>query len=128
MSPSGTNVSISPKYYLDKYCFEVTFDGSIWTFFDIIFNEFIVDSKIQAIMDIYTESPLLIEIYKFGNPNQRIMVSAINVPASQTWGTYIISSNTIPSDTTSLRIRIYNSTTTSTTKSYITNCILKIIS
>lgn len=78
-------------------------------------------------MDIYTESPLLIEIYKYGTPNQRIMVSSVNVPASQAWSTYIISSNEIPSDTTSIRIRIYNSTTTSTTKTYITNCILKII-
>lgn len=78
-------------------------------------------------MDIHTQSSLLIEIYKYGAPNQRIMVSSVNVPSSQTWGTYIISSNEIPQDTTSVRIRIYNSTSTSTTKSYITNCILKII-
>lgn len=124
---ASTNVEISPTVSLDKSCFEVTFSGVQWSFFDIVFNEFTVNSKIQAIMDIYTESPLLIEIYKYGNPNQRIMVSSVNVPASQSWGTYIISSNEIPQDTTGVRIRIYNSTTTSTTKSYITNCILNII-
>ena len=55
------------------------------------------------------------------------MVSSVNVPVSQMWSTYIISSNKIPSDTNSVRIRAYNSTNTTITKTFVTNCIIKTV-
>lgn len=54
------------------------------------------------------------------------MTSTVNVPASNTWNTYVISSNEIPSDTTSVRIRFLQSTSGGDTNTYVTNCKLEL--
>lgn len=119
--------TLSTTSYLGKSCFEVTCDGTLWAFFDIVFNQFTIGSKIQATLDIFTENSIVINIYKYGGTNQNIMLSTVTVPSSHSWGTYTISSNEIPSDANSVRIRLLQSTSTAGTKTYVTNCILKII-
>ena len=115
------------QIFLDKYCFKIVSDGTQWGFADVVFNDFTVNSKVQATFDILTENPVNVNIYKMAEQSGRISASDIQIPASSTWQTYTLSSSEIPEDANSIRIRILQNNTVENTVTYLTNCKLQII-
>lgn len=121
------NSTLITTEFQGKHCFKFISDGTLWRFIDVVFTDFEVGTKIQFTGDILSENTAVLSIYTYGETSQNIMISSVNIPSSQSWAEYTIYSNEIPSGTTSVRIRILQATTTANTKTYITNCILKII-
>jgi len=122
-----TNSTLITTEFNGKHCFKFISDGTLWRFIDVVFTDFEIGSQVQFTSDILSENNCVLNIYHYGDTSGNIMTSIVEIPASQNWGTYTITSTEIPSDTTSVRIRLLQSTTIVNTKTYITNCNLKII-
>ena len=122
-----TNSTLLTTKFQGKHCFKFISDGTLWRFIDVVFTDFEVGSQVQFTSDILSENRCVLNIYHYGDPDGNIMTNFVEIPASQNWRTYTITSTEIPPDTTSVRIRLLQATNIVDTKTYITNCNLKII-
>ncbi len=80
----------------------------MWNFADLLFYDFNIGSKLKVTVNILTSEPLILGIYKVGSKNMTL--TQMNIPSSNKWEIYSLTSTNIPDDTSLIRIRLMQAT------------------